>query len=170
MSAGSNPAVLRALVTRVWGFAYCLTEDMPLAEAMVANACTAGCGAEQTVSEREALVRMLAAAHSVLRNGTAFERYERTRRATRAASATGAQRRRRSSDMPARILSAFRSLTPPERAALLLTEVERLTYEESAQILGVTVDRAKLAHVAVRLKIGRAFSEPDAGGAVSATR
>ncbi|MFC0577657.1 sigma factor-like helix-turn-helix DNA-binding protein [Paraburkholderia solisilvae] len=136
---------------------------MPLAEAMVANACNANANAEAdcAVSERETLVRMLAAAHSVLRSGSAYERYERTRRATRGAPAgVGAGRRRvRNTDVHSRILAEFRSLAPPERAALLLSEVEGLTYEESAEVLGVSVDRAKLAHVAVRLKLGRAFNE-----------
>jgi DNA-directed RNA polymerase specialized sigma24 family protein len=167
MNAVSNPAVLRALVTRVWSFAYRVTEDVPLAEAMVANACNANANAnanaeaDRAVSERETLVRMLAAAHSVLRSGSAYERYERTRRATRGATASaGAGRRRvRNADVHSRILAEFRLLAPPERAALLLSEVEGLTYEESAEVLGVSVDRAKLAHVAVRLKLGRAFNE-----------
>jgi RNA polymerase sigma-70 factor (ECF subfamily) len=166
MNAGSNSAVLRTLVPRVWCFAYRLTEDLPLAEAMVANACTEGFDAETIVSEREAFVRMLAAAHSVLRNGNAFERYERARHASTGPSSLGTKKRIRSAEIPSRILAIFKALAPPERATLLLTEVEHLTYEESAEVLGVSVDRAKLAHVAVRLKIGRAFVDVDTRGAL----
>jgi DNA-directed RNA polymerase specialized sigma24 family protein len=170
MNAVSNPAVLRALITRVWSFAYRVTEDVPLAEAMVANACSAGAEAGRAVSERETLVRMLAAAHSVLRSGSAFERYERSRRATRNASSGAGRRRVRNADVHSRILAEFRVLAPPERAALLLAEVEGLTYEESAEVLGVSVDRARLAHVAVRLKLGRAFNEHGAKSPMSASR
>jgi RNA polymerase sigma-70 factor, ECF subfamily len=159
MNAVSDPAVLRALVTRVWSFAWRLTEDAPLAEAMVAKACNASLESEQQAGERETLVRMLAAAHSVLRSGTAYDRYERARRAALGPSATGRARHSRATDKHSRILAEFRSLAPPERASLLLAEVEGLTYEESAAVLGVSVDRAKLAHVAVRLKLGRAFSD-----------
>jgi hypothetical protein len=175
MNAVSNPAVLRALVTRVWSFAYRVTEDVPLAEAMVANACSAGAEAGRAeagcaAGERETLVRMLAAAHSVLRSGSAYERYERSRRATRNSSSGAGRRRARSADIHSRILAEFRSLAPPERAALLLAEVEGLTYEESAEVLGVSVDRARLAHVAVRLKLGRAFNEHGARPPMSASR
>jgi DNA-directed RNA polymerase specialized sigma24 family protein len=137
---------------------------------MVANACNASAEAGRAVTERETLVRMLAAAHSVLRSGSAYERYERSRRATRGTSAGAGRRRVRSADVHSRILAEFRSLAPPERAALLLAEVEGLTYEESAEVLGVSVDRAKLAHVAVRLKLGRAFNEHGAKPPVPASR
>ncbi|CAB3749466.1 RNA polymerase sigma factor [Paraburkholderia humisilvae] len=170
MNAVSNPAVLRALVTRVWSFAYRVTEDVPLAEAMVANACSAGAEAGCAVSERETLVRMLAAAHSVLRGGSAYERYERSRRAARGSNAGAGRRRTRNADVHSRILAEFRLLAPPERAALLLAEVEGLTYEETAEVLGMSVDRAKLAHVAVRLKLGRAFSEHASKPQMSASR
>jgi RNA polymerase sigma-70 factor, ECF subfamily len=170
MNAVSNPAVLRALVARVWSFAYRVTEDVPLAEAMVADACSAGAEAVHAVSERETLVRMLAAAHRVLRSGSAYECYERSRCASRDASAGAGRRRVRSADVHSRILAEFRSLAPPEQAALLLSEVEGLTYEETAEVLGVSVDRAKLAHVAVRLKLGRAFNEHGAKPPMSASR
>ncbi|MFC0401923.1 RNA polymerase sigma factor [Paraburkholderia rhizosphaerae] len=170
MNAVSNPAVLRALVSRVWSFAYRVTEDVPLAEAMVANACNASADAGHPVSERETLVRMLAAAHSVLRSGSAYERYERSRRAGRDTSGGAARRRARNADVHSRILSEFRSLAPPERAALLLAEVEGLTYEETAEVLGVSVDRARLAHVAVRLKLGRAFNDHGSKPPMSASR
>jgi Sigma-70, region 4 len=171
MNAVSDPAVLRALVSRVWCFAYRLTEDLPLAEVMVANACNTGIEPGCAISERETLVRMLAAAHSTLRSGTAYDRYERSRRAALGPNAaSGRHRRSRAADSHSRILSEFRSLTPPERASLLLAEVEGLTYEEAAAVLGVSVDRAKLAHVAVRLKLGRAFSDHVKQNTLSASR
>ncbi|CDY78170.1 hypothetical protein BGLT_01043 [Caballeronia glathei] len=152
MNAGSNPAVLRALVARVWAFAYWATEDAPLAEAMLANACRAGIEAVLSVSERETLVRMLAAAHGVLRSGGACESYERTGRVARGSSVAP-------TDTQTRMLFEFRLLAPLERATLLLSEVDDLTCEETARVLGVSADLARLAHVAVRLKLGRAFSE-----------
>jgi hypothetical protein len=169
MNAVSDPAVLRALVARVWSFAWRVTEDAPLAEAMVAKACHASVEPGHPVGERETLVRMLAAAHSVLRSGSAYDRYERARRAA-LGTAAGRHRRSRAADNHTRILAEFHTLAPPERASLLLAEVEGLTYEESAAVLGVSVDRAKLAHVSVRLKLGRAFSEHTRQSALPASR
>jgi hypothetical protein len=140
-----DPEVLRTLVKRVWSFAWRLTEDASLAEAMVVNACQACTALGCAASERQILVRMLAAVHRELENGAIGKRVRRL-------GGTPCPGK-----LHADILAEFYLLAPTERASLLLSEVEDFTYEESAQVLGVSIQGARLAHVAVRLKLGLAF-------------
>ncbi|GAB2897376.1 hypothetical protein GCM10027093_36520 [Paraburkholderia jirisanensis] len=167
MNAVFDAAVLRTLVKRVWCFAYRLTEDEPLAESMVAHACDTELKASNGRSERDTFVRMLAAAHAAFsRNGNMAAPDSRSHCETkpRHPAAAGRNWRSRTRRMHARILFEFRSLASHERALLLLVEVEGLTYEESASVLDVSVDGARLAHVALRLKVGRAITTRNAHG------
>src|SRR5215470_12665842 len=157
MDAVFDSVALRALVKRIWCFACGLTQDEPLAEAMVADAFGVGFALGRRYTERETFVRMLAAAHAVFRNGCGGDRHERSHCATVAEPPASLEHngRGRALHVHERILSEFHLLSAEERALLLLAEVERLTYEESALVLDVPVDDTKLAYVALRLKLGR---------------
>jgi DNA-directed RNA polymerase specialized sigma24 family protein len=117
---------------------------------MVVNACQACASLGYAATERQTLVRMLAAVHRELQNRAICGR---ARHSMGTPCSTLANKGKLHSD----ILAEFYLLAPSERASLLLSEVEDFTYEESAEVLGVSIDGARIAHVAVRLKLGLAF-------------
>jgi len=121
---------------------------MSLAEAMVVAACAAYCDHAGVGCERRALVSMLAAAHAVLKKCTHISRGPLSPPKLHCSDP----------DNSSRIIAEFRTLKLPERASILLREVEGFSYEESAEILGVTIHHAQLSHVAARLKLGRALT------------
>jgi RNA polymerase sigma-70 factor, ECF subfamily len=59
------------------------------------------------------------------------------------------------------VARAIASLTPPQRAALLLREVEGLTYEQIARVLGLSVAAVKSRLNRARMEIGLAMEVHD---------
>jgi RNA polymerase sigma-70 factor, ECF subfamily len=62
------------------------------------------------------------------------------------------------------VLAALRELTPEQRACYVLREVEGLTYDELAEVLGTSVQAVKSRLFRARTELARALARYDASG------